>query len=223
MPINFFHIVGDPNIGVFTLTTDGFLITPPLLSEGKTRRLATYLGVKTYVRTRLYGSKLLGILSAANSHGIVVPELVSEDEAELLRRALKVNVYTVSSKWTALGNAVLVNDSGGVVDHRMSEATVKALEDALKVELRRGTVAELPYVGALGVATNRGALVHPGVGVEERKSLEEALKVPVYTGTVNGGTPYIKAGLLANSQGVVVGSSTTGLELANISHAFEET
>mgnify|MGYP001067198241 CR=1 FL=1 len=222
MPINFFHVVGDPNIGVFILTTDSFLITPPILTEGKTLKLVKYLGVKTYVRTRLCGSKLIGALSAANSWGIVIPDISSEDEAEQLRRGLNVDVHIISSKWTALGNAVLVNDYGGVVDHRVPEVTVWALEEALKVKLKHGTIAGLPYVGSLGVTTNRGALVHPGVRDDERRLLAETLKVPVYTGTVNGGMPYVKAGLLANSHGIVVGGNTMGLELANISHALGE-
>jgi len=66
------------------------------------------------------------------------------------------------------------------------------------------------------VATNKGVLAHPKTKEEEKKAIEEALKVPVELGTVNGGVPYIKSGLLANSRGVIAGSLTLGSELMAI-------
>ena len=46
------------------------------------------------------------------------------------------------------------------------------------------------------------------------------MHVPVDIGTVNLGSPYIAIGLVANSNGALVGSETTGPEIVKISHAL---
>ncbi|MEM2906078.1 MAG: translation initiation factor IF-6 [Candidatus Bathyarchaeia archaeon] len=216
MPIAYFNLAGDPNIGVFILATDRFVIAPRLLSQRKTERLAEALRLSRWTRVRLCGSKLLGVFASANSRGVVLPDLCSEDEVEELKASLGVEVQAVSTKWTALGNCILANDLGGVVDRRIPQAAIQTIEKTLGIRLTPSTIAGLPHVGSLGVATNKGVLVHPKATEDEKRQLERALKVPVGVGTVNGGAVYVKLGLVANSYGAAVGAGTTGLELATI-------
>ena len=61
--------------------------------------------------------------------------------------------------------------------------------------------------------SNKGVLAHPLIREEEKRKIQEVLKVPVETGTINGGVPYVKMGIVANSKGAVVGTLTTGPEL----------
>ncbi len=218
MPVGFFSLAGDPNIGVFIVATDKFLIAPRLLSERKTHRLAEALGLSRSVRARVCGSKLLGVFASANSRGIVLPDLCTPNEVDELKASLGVEVQVVSTKWTALGNCLLVNDFGGLVDRRIPADAIVSIEEMLGVHLSPGTIAGLPHVGSLGVATNRGVLVHPNATEDEKRLLEDILKVPVGVGTVNGGTGHVKLGLVANSYGAAVGAGTTGSELATITN-----
>jgi translation initiation factor 6 len=71
------------------------------------------------------------------------------------------------------------------------------------------------------VATNKGVLAHPMLKDEERKILENLLKVPVDVGTINCGVPYVGTGLLANSKSAVAGSMTTGPEMFIIGNAMD--
>jgi len=89
------------------------------------------------------------------------------------------------------------------------------------VEVVKAEIAGMPYVGSFAVATNKGALTHPSARLEEKKVVEEVLKVRMDSGTVNSGVPYVKAGLIANSQGAVVGFSTTGPELMAITNTLD--
>ena len=73
----------------------------------------------------------------------------------------------------------------------------------------------------LAVATNKGVLAHPMLNDEEKKILEEVLKVPVDVGTVNCGIPYVGTGLIANSHAAVAGSMTTGPEMFIIGNALD--
>jgi len=202
------------------ISTDRYLIAPKILTERKVLWLAKSLGVKDFIRLKICGSKLLGIFMAANSKGIVVPHLAQEDEIKGLQ-SLNVEVRSISSPITALGNCILVNDKGGVVDQRFSRKTVEEMEDALGVELVPGTIAGLPFVGSLAVATNSGVIAHPKMTQEEEGLLLEALKVPVHRGTVINGVPYVKVGLIANRFGAIVGRGTTGPELMVIGKSLK--
>jgi translation initiation factor 6 len=64
-------------------------------------------------------------------------------------------------------------------------------------------------------------LAHPLLKEEERKVLNDVLRVPVDVGTVNCGIPYVGTGLIGNSYGAVVGLLTTGPEMFIIGQALD--
>jgi len=127
----------------------------------------------------------------------------------------------METKRTAYGNMVLANDRGAIVDPRLKSSETKKISETLGVEVVRGEIAGLPYVGSLAVATNKGVLAHPLLKDSERKLLEDVLKVPVDVGTINCGIPYIGTGLIGNRYAVVAGSLTTGPEMFIMGHALD--
>ena len=60
-------------------------------------------------------------------------------------------------------------------------------------------------IGSMVVATNTGAAVHPKASEEEIKIISETLRVQVEPVTVNGGTPFLSSGIIANSKSIIVG------------------
>lgn len=74
-------------------------------------------------------------------------------------------------------------------------------------------------VGAVVSATNNGFIAHPALEKELDK-IEKALKVKGLRSTVNFGSPYVKAGIIANSNGYITGFKTSGIELGRIDDAL---
>ena len=107
------------------------------------------------------------------------------------------------------------------MDPRLKADEIKEIADTLDVETVSGEIAGLPYVGSLAVATNKGVVAHPMLRDEERKVLENSLKVQVDVGTINCGVPYVGTGLVGNSRTAVVGSMTTGPEIFIIGNALD--
>jgi translation initiation factor 6 len=70
------------------------------------------------------------------------------------------------------------------------------------------------------VATNKGAIVHPLATAGEIELLTQLLKVHVEVGTVNRGSPYTSLGVMANVDGMIAGTDTTGVELAHVSQVL---
>jgi translation initiation factor 6 len=221
LPISLLQLFGSPSIGVYSLATDRIALVPPQTSDGKVMRLEECFGVKV-VRTTIGESILVGALASANSSGISLPHYVTEEETRTIKSAIPdINVAVMETKRTAYGNMVLVNDRGAVADPRLLEKDLRNVSDAFGVEVVLGEIAGLPYVGSLATATNKGVLAHPLLKDEERKRLEDVLKVPVDVGTVNCGVPYVGTGLIANSRGAVAGFVTTGPELFIIGQTLD--
>ncbi len=163
----------------------------------------------------------VGIMSCANSHGILLPYTTTDDELSAIQQnAEGIVVDWVDSKMTALGNIILCNDHGAICHPDFDKAAQKKIADVLDVEVVPGTVARLPIVGSNTIATDQGAVSHPLTTSEEIELITELLKVEVEMGTVNRGSPYIRLGVVANKDGMIAGSETTGVELANISQAL---
>ncbi|MCS7115085.1 MAG: translation initiation factor IF-6 [Nitrososphaerota archaeon] len=212
-------LFGSASIGVYSLATEKILILPKFVPVKKAEKLSYWLGVKL-VHTNIGGSILVGSLACANSNGILLPHYVREEEVEAIKSSFDGNIAIMETKKTAYGNMVLANDYGAVVDPRLKPVEIRKISETLGVEAVPCEIAQLPYVGSLAVATNKGVLAHPLLRDSERKILEDALKVPVDVGTVNCGIPYVGTGLVCNSRAALVGSLTTGPEMFIIGHAL---
>ena len=216
-----FDLLGSPNIGVYALTTNSFTLVPLKHIKGKIQRFNSYLKGEL-IPTTIGGTRLLGVLAAANSNGIVLPNITLDEEMKIMKSILQTNIDRIKSKINAFGNLLLVNDHGGIVGQSlMREKTViHQIEEILEIKLVHGTIAGLPYVGSLAVATNTGVLAHPLIRDDEKNVIMDALKVRVDLGTINGGSPFVSSGILANDHGVIISHLTTGPEIMVISNLF---
>jgi translation initiation factor 6 len=213
-------LLGSACIGVYSLVTDRIFIAPGAVPITKAERLSQWLKTKL-VHTSIGGSILAGALACANSNGILLPKLMREEELTVIRRCFEGNITVMDTKKTAYGNLVLANDHGAIVDPRFKSPEIQEISETLGVEVARGEIAGLPYVGSLAVATNKGVLAHPLLKDSERKLLEDLLKVPVDVGTVNCGIPYVGTGLICNRHAAIAGLLTTGPEIFIIGNALD--
>ena len=220
MAVYLSSIVGSASIGVYSLANDKFVVIPPMVPLKKAERTAEWLKVQL-VHISIGGSVLAGALACANSNGILLPNSIRGEELAAIKAVFEGNITVMETKKTAYGNLVLANDNGAVVDPRFKDSEIMQIADTLGVEAIPGEIAGLPYVGSLAVATNKGVLTHPLLDAEERKLLEDILKVPVDVGTVNCGIPYVGTGLVGNSHAAVAGSMTTGPEMFIIGNALD--
>jgi len=214
MPVILADVFGSPNIGVYCFANESIAIVPPGLTQRKIGQFAETLGVRV-CSTTVGGSTLLGALVTGNSNAVLVPHTIRDYELSRLQPYSRVVV--VESKWTALGNVVLANDRGALVHPAASEEILGAVGDEMRLQPVRGTLGSLSFVGALGVATNKGAMLSPNTLAEELIVSKAALRVETDLSSTNGGVSFVKSGILANSKGAVVGPLTRGAELMQIS------
>ena len=212
-----FSFSGNPHIGIFATCTEGFIILPPDVPKKVTDMLEKALFVAS-IKTYISGGSVTGSLVSGNSSGVIVSPYASVSEIGEIKKY--TNVSKLPGKMSAAGNLILVNDTAALVHPNLSDEAIKVIEDTLKVDVHKGTIAGLKTVGMAGVATNRGIVVNPKIKEQELKILDSVFGLPVGVGTVNLGGQMIGSGLLANTKGYAAGLNTTGHELGRIEEAL---
>jgi translation initiation factor 6 len=212
MHVQQLSVQGEDFIGLLGMATDRYAI----LSRNFPRVEALDVPV---TRTRLYGSNLIGLFSAGNSNGLLLPYFISDDEIEGLGKSLggDIKIGRLMDRCTAVGNLIACNDQGAIVSPMISET--KTIRKILGVRVVQRKIAGHDEVGACCIATNRGFLVHPEAENELEK-ISKIFKVEGMAGSVNFGFPFVKSGLIANSRGYLAGSRTSGIELGRIDEAL---
>jgi translation initiation factor 6 len=210
--------VGSSYVGVFARATDRCVVVRP--DAENVEDLADELGVPA-VPTTVAGSATVGSLVAGNGAGLLVSGRVRENELDRIRGAVDVPVAELPGRINAAGNVVLATDRGAYVHPELPDEAVDTVEEALDVPAERGEIADVRTVGTAAVANDRGVLCHPKATDEQLDRLESVLGVHADVGTVNYGAPLVGSGLVANSEGYVVGQDTTGPELGRIEDALE--
>jgi translation initiation factor 6 len=204
---------GDPNIGLYGFATNSYCLLGLKPENIEVKKILK----AELVTTTIAQTELAGLFASGNSSGIVLPKIATKEEIENLKM-LGLNVLVLSTKETALGNLILCNDKGCLISDALRRFK-KEIADCLNCEVEPARIAGLSIVGSLAIASNKGCLCHFNTSEEEAKLIEEILKVKVDVGSV-GGSPFVKSGIIVNSNGVLVGENVSGPELDRIFEVF---
>ncbi len=208
---------GSPNIAVFAAANESLAFTAADASPEFVRTLGEALGVDV-LKVSVAGSHVVGSLVAMNSNGAVVSYLA--DDAELSVMEARIPCMRLDDQLNAAGNNILVNDHGAIVSPEYSEATARAIGEALGVEAVRSSIGGLNTVGSACRVTNKGCACHMDASDDEIALIKDVLGVEAVRTTVNHGVRVVGAGILANSKGAVVGDDTTPIEMGKIEDAL---
>ena len=220
MVIHKYDVYRSPNVGLFVRTNNDTLLLPFGFAETKAKKLKEYLDVEKIIHVSIAGTRLIGPMTVMNNNGILLPSTVSDDEIRILKQT-GLNVDRLKSKFTAVGNLISANDKGALVSNLFKGEADQNIKDILGVPLQTFSIGGYVQVGSMIVATNAGAIVHPIANDSEISRISEILQVEAEPATVNGGSPFLSSGIIANFSSVIVGNLTTGPELIMISRALK--
>jgi len=112
-----------------------------------------------------------------------------------------------------LGNNIVVNNNGAVVNPDFSKEEKEEIKNAFKVPVEIENIAGLKTVGSFASANSIGCLINHETHKPELFKIKKVLKTAMAPSTINMGNPYIKSGLVVNDYGFVIGSHSTGYEI----------
>ncbi len=196
---------GDANIGFYGKASDKIFIS------SFDKDFSEILKVPSF-KISIGNMEFVGLLTAMNSNGIILPFIVKEEEIRKIKET-GLDFLILKERFTALGNLILANDKGAIVSELISKKSLKQIEDVLKVEVVQSSLVNSKIIGSVAFATNKGAILHRDAKEEDIKIVKEVLKVNVESGSVNLGSPFVSSGIIANSYGALIGNKTSGYEL----------
>ena len=203
---------GDPNLGLYGFATDKYCIM------GNDRYSAKLKDVlKVHIHSwPLFNMDLIRLFCTGNSTGVIVPHMLKDYDRDILDKMKKhFEMLIIKDRYSSVGNLILLNDNGVILSPLLKKHK-KEIEKFFGVRCETTTIAGLSIVGNLGFATNKGCLLSPKVREREKKIIEKTLQVDADITTVNFGSPYPGAGLIANSNGFAVSEQSSGPELGRI-------
>ncbi len=206
------NLDGDPNLGLYGFATDKYCVVG---ANSALKKAEKELRVEAHFFT-VFNTGLLGIFGTGNSTGLVLPDFMDRDERQ---RVKGMEVFYLKTRYTALGNLILMNDNGIILSPLLRKEK-KDIGKFFGLRCEMTKIAGTVVVGNLGIATNKGCLLHPKVKQKEMKLIEDVLGVETDIGTVNFGSPYPGAGVIANSSGFVASEQSSGPELGRIHEAL---
>ncbi|XP_046359826.1 eukaryotic translation initiation factor 6 [Haliotis cracherodii] len=215
---------GNNEIGVFSKLTNAYCLVGIGGSENFYSVFEGELSESVpVIHASLSGCRIIGRMCVGNRHGLLVPNSTTDQELQHIRNALpdSVKLQRVEERLSALGNVAACNDYVALVHPDLDRETEEIINDTLKVEVFRQTLAGNVLVGSYCSFSNQGGLVHPKTSVEDQDELSSLLQVPLVAGTVNRGSDVIGAGLVVNDWIAFCGLDTTATELSVIESVFK--
>ena len=200
------------NIGLYSFATDTYCLLPKNLSRQLVENIKEVLGVPTY-QIIIYNSNLIGVFCAGNEDYLFVPDFIPEDELKDLEKIKEVKVIQLHTKFTALGNNIVIKDKNCLVNPQL-ESNVKDKLEELGFKVSPLEIAENSTVGSCTALNHKGCLLHRDA--TNARKVSSFLNIPTNIGTVNFGSPYVRSGLIVNCNGYIVGAETTGPETQRI-------
>lgn len=200
-------------LGVYLRTGENYTLVPSHLDRDIGGMISSTLKTES-IEVTIGGSKLLGSLAIMNSNGIILSNIVSEEE--LPKMPDSMNVAIIKDKLNAVGNNILANDKAALVHEDFRDKSMKLIEDTLGIEVIKGKIGDVKTVGSCGLVTASGLILPPNVSDEEIENIGNLFGVKGKVGTANFGSIYIGASVVSNSKGALIGEDSTTVEISNI-------
>ncbi|HEU97506.1 MAG: translation initiation factor IF-6 [Fervidicoccaceae archaeon] len=221
MNISKLNIYRNPNIGVFLFANNKIALIPPNVSKATKKTIAETLQVDP-IETTIAGMHIIGVLVTGNDSCILVPDIIKQEELDELKETIEgsMKVEVITTRHTALGNLISTNNKAAYISKSFEVTVEELITKGLGIPVYRRAYLGLPIIGSMIVANDRVAFVHPMIPEQELITISNELKVTPVHATVNEGVGFIKIGIVMNNSGILIGGSTTGPELVNITSAL---
>ncbi len=210
----------NPFIGLYLTASDDAVLCSHFVPDNLLRLINDVLKPSKILPVSIADSHLTGIYTAMNSTGVALPGFTDDKTLHFIKRELGVNVCKIDDRFSAVRSNVLVNDSLCMVNAHMARGEHKKLADCFDAEVIPLKFGKVSTIGAVNVVTNKGVLAYNDASENELQLLSKAFKFKAIPATCNFGTPATSFGVIANKNGALIGSNSTGFEAGLVYEAL---
>ncbi len=224
MTILKYQIFGGNSVGVYLAVNNSYGLYPPTLIAPTIEKIKSTFS-EPFFPISINNSNLIGVYTASNKNGIILPHIIREEELQKLKMYTTdlnsdYQIGVLKSLDNAFGNLIVCNDKGAIISSFLKDYK-KIIEDTLNVETIVYEYVDMNLPGSISVANNKGCLVHPLATDEEIEIITEILKVnETDVSTVNRGMPYLSSGAVVNDRSGIFGHRCTGPEMMRLTNVL---
>ena len=119
MTILKYQIFSKNSVGVYLTVNNLFGLYPPILLKPAVEKITRVFKEPLYPLS-INNSNLIGVYTASNKYGIIVPHIIGDDELQQLKIYSKelnrdYQIGVLDSLDNAFGNLILCNDKGAII------------------------------------------------------------------------------------------------------------
>jgi translation initiation factor 6 len=212
MSIELIDFQGDPNVGLFIVSTDKFALVPAGITENTKKTLESAL--KVPILEFNFDTRIIGALISANDNGIIASHLIHDNILDEMKERLPgISIEKIKTGHYAMGNLIAGTNQQTLVAPIIDRKDRQVIKDIFDTELITTKVSGSDLVGSLLKITNIGGVISPIVDDDEEiENIQSMLKIELEASTVNRGFQFPSGGVEANSFGAILGNLTTGIE-----------
>jgi translation initiation factor 6 len=224
MTILKYQLFGRNSIGVYIELNNLFGLYPSTLIKSAEKKLKGTFKMPLFPFS-VNNSNLIGVYTASNKNGIIVPHIIRDDELNNLKAYTielnkDYNIGILKSIDNTFGNLILCNDKGAIISNFLKDYKAE-IGDILGVDVVVYEFAENHLPGSIGLTNNKGCLVHPLASDEEVEKITSILRVnETDVSTVNRGIPYLSSGAAVNDTSGIFGLECTGPEMMRLTNVL---
>lgn len=209
----------NPNIGLYMFANDKFCILGREVDSKKKKEIESVLGVKVYTITAL-GTELIGVFVSGNNEMIVIPEMFDYEQKEIEKICKKydVKLFVLPNKINTYGNSLCIGSDEILINSDYGADFVKELKSKTKLNVLKIDNKEFRNVGGVIRFLNEKYYVSQELEKEDVKSI---LKKVAGVGSVNSGAAFVSSGIVGNSNGLVLGSMCSTVEIQDIVESLD--
>ena len=220
--VSLLELENNSQIGMYFLATDHFVLCGKRnLTLEQKNSIEKILQVPL-IEFSCYNTELVGVFMQVDrdSQKIYVPfDIYDEELVQLQKHCTKHNyeIVQIHSTQNALGNLLAFTSKYAIISYELKK-NVSEIEKASSKESFILEDNNLHQAGALLYSVKDKTIASSGLRDEDLEILEEEIENIT---TVNSGSLYISSGIVANSFGILIGSSTTSVEIQTILESLE--
>ena len=212
--VNLMEFDSNPNIGLYMFACDKFAIIGMDANKEKMKAIEDVLQVPVY-KTSVLSTELVGIFVAGNEEFLIVPDMY-DYEMEVFKEICTkhdVKLLVKDYKLNTLGNNLCFGKNTILINHQYPKSFIYELGEETGYKVIELKVPEYENAGAIATYKNGKYFMSQEVSEDQVKDIVNEIGG---IGTINAGSNFISSGIIGNSNGVLIGSMSTTVEIQNV-------
>lgn len=213
------EIETNPNIGLFMFANDKFVLAGKNFNSSQIEEIKKTLNVPVH-QISILGTDLIGVFIAGNNEKIIIPNIYSYELEELkeIMKQYDIEIIEIEDKINTFGNSITLTKDSVLIGSEINKNLKEKIEKETK--LKTFQIKNEQYTGAGSIFLYANSKLFGSQELQEDE-VKEIISEISGVGSINAGSPFIASGAIGNKFGIILGSTSSTIEIQNLVEALD--